>query len=216
MLKAKRNFKAEVQKQEKQEPVKKENKEKIVVEAQKHEVGRFLKQEMKKSRPFPFLADMYKRLYTEDRPLTDNMLTAVRRCMKRAEDWANGKPRKITLKISPFIMRELGIDSRVITGNIKAETAKAWLIEGYADMVENLSYCARCGRELTEPASQVTGFGETCAKKMGIPYDPSGVLSAPERVRKEIRNQFRKKLNNQKFTRWIPKSRAEVIVETTG
>ena len=150
--------------------------------------------------------------------LTDNMQAAIRKCMDREKQWAKEKeekknqpPKSITLKVKPFIMKDLGIDSRIITGVVKAESAKAWLIEGHADMLHNMSFCARCGRELTEPASQVTGFGPTCADKLGIPYDAAGVMGATKKKRESIRKQYVKKLQNQKFERWIPKSQAEVF-----
>jgi Family of unknown function (DUF6011) len=149
--------------------------------------------------------------------LTDNMVSAIRKCMEREKQWAKEKEAKkneparvITLKIKPFLMKDLKIDSRLITGTVKAESAKAWLIEGHADMLENMCWCARCGKELTEPASQTTGYGAICAEKLGIPYDPKEVLGASKAKRAKIRKQFKQKLLNQKFERWIPKSQAEV------
>lgn len=187
-----------------------------VWEEQKKEFGAFLEAAAKKEKPFQFLVDMKKNL--DNGTLTDNMMNAIRKCMDREKQWAKEKeekasqpPRTITLKIKPFLMKDLGIDSRVITGVVKAESAKAWLIEGYADMLQNMSWCCRCGRELTEPASQVTGMGQICAEKAGVPYDIAGVLGMNKKQRAAIKKQFIKKLNNQKFERWIPKSQAEVF-----
>jgi hypothetical protein len=183
---------------------------------QKKEFGKFLEAAAGKDKPFQFLVDMKKRL--DEGTLTENMVAAVRKCMDREKQWAKQKeekasqpPRTITLKIKPFMMKELGIHSRVITGVVKAESAKAWLIEGHADMLESMSFCCRCGRQLTEPASQVTGMGEICADKAGVPYDAAGVLAMNKKQRAAIRKQFVKTLHNQKFERWIPKSQAEVF-----
>lgn len=170
---------------------------------------------------FPFFMDMRVRLIDQGCLLTEKQCEALRKCMKREEEWKaqaknkkEGKPLKnITLKIKPFLMKEMKLDSRVITGAVKAESAKAWLIEGKADMLENASWCVRCGRELSEPASQITGMGSTCASKAGVPYDSEGVLHMAKRQRTAIRKQFQTKLNAQTFERWIPKSQAEVLEE---
>lgn len=183
--------------------------------AQEKEFGTFLAEELAKDRPFQFLKDMAEK-HKAGELLSDNMKNAIRKCMQRAEDRKKDASEDkelptITLKIRQFLMLEMGIDSRVITGKVKAESAKAWLIDGHADMSINLSWCVRCGRELKEPASQLTGMGAVCAEKMGIPYDPKDVLSMPKKERDKIRKQFIKKLKNQKFERWIPKSQVEVL-----
>jgi hypothetical protein len=185
------------------------------------EFGTFLTEASKKTKPFQFLLDM-KAKHDEGAVFTDNMANAVRKCMEREKEWTKQNEEKkkaseagnyptITLKIKPFLMKSLGIDSRIITGKVKAESAKAWLVEGYADMLTDMTFCARCSKQLTEPASMVTGFGATCADRLGIPYDPAGVLGMSKAERKKVRQQFVKKLNNQKFERWIPKSQAEVF-----
>ena len=192
-----------------------ENKE---LENQLAEFKEFLSAAAAKPKPFGFLLDMYHRLVVTKNPLSENMQAAVHKCMDREKEWTQkkedkkaGKLETITLKVKPFIMKDLGIDSRIITGVVKAESAKAWLIEGHADMLHSMSFCARCGKELTEPASQVTGFGPTCADKLGIPYDAENVKSASKKKRESIRKQYQKKLHNQTFERWIPKSQAEVF-----
>lgn len=230
VLKAKRNYKEEVAK-------KNTKAEKGLVDAytkdmekaklngayqkQVEEFGTFLLEASKKDKPFQFLLDM-KAKHDEGVVFTDNMANAVRKCMEREKSWAKENEAKnkaseggnyptITLKIKPFLMKSLGIDSRIITGKVKAESAKAWLIEGHADMLENMSFCARCSKQLSEPASQVTGFGAVCAGKLGIPYDAQGVLGMTKAQRKKIRQQFVKTLHNQTFERWIPKSQSEVF-----
>lgn len=184
---------------------------------QMNEFETFLNEAVVKPSAFGFFVDMHKRLVKDGDTLTDNMVTALRKCKtrddvnsKKKRDEA-GELRTITLKIAQFLMKSLELDSRIITGKILAESPKAWLIEGYADMAKNISYCVRCGRELKEPASQITGMGEICAEKAGVPYDPTEVLGASDKERAKIRKQFIKKLNNQKFQTWIPKSKAEVI-----
>lgn len=225
MMKAKRTYKEDIKKAStkaekkmvedfaKDMQVSQDNK---AWEDQKKEFGAFLEAAAKKEKPFQFLVDMEKNL--DKGTLSDNMMNAIRKCMDREKQWQKEKEEKknepartITLKIKPFLMKDLGIDSRVITGVVKAESAKAWLLEGYADMLDNMSFCCRCGRELTEPASQTTGMGEICAEKAMIPYDPKNVLSATPKKRAAIRKSFKQTLNNQKFERWIPKSQAEVF-----
>jgi hypothetical protein len=225
VLKAKRNYKETVAKKatqaekkmveafEKDMATAKENK---YFKEQVAEFGTFLTEATKKDKPFQFLVDMKAKL-DEGVILTDNMANAIRKCMKREQEWQNkqkaseaGDYPSITLKLKPFYMKNLGLDSRIVTGKVKAETAKAWLIEGHADMLESMSWCVRCGRQLHEPASQVTGMGVICAEKAGIPYDQQDVLSMSAKKRKEIKKQFVKKLHAQKFEAWVPKSQAEV------
>lgn len=227
VLKAKRNYKETVAKKEskqvKSDKAKiKKQEEENQYEAQCNEFETFLRKAVAKDKPFQFLVDMHEKLIVHGFLLTDNMANAVRKCMKREEEWAKKREEQqkaseagdyptITIKVKPFIMKDLKLDSRIITGKVKAESAKAWLIEGHADMLENMSWCCRCGRQLKEPASQITGMGETCAGNAGVPYDPTNVLKASKKERTKIRKQFTKKLHAQKFERWIPKSQAEVF-----
>lgn len=223
-LKAKRNYKESIkQVQSQEEKNNTQRRKQSEIEDKQHmkqrkEFEAFLKEAVAKPKPFQFLVDMHTKLIVDGDLLSENMMNAIRKCMKREEDWKKKKKASeagnyptITLKIKPFLMKSLGIDSRIITGKVKAESGKAWLIEGYADMLENVSYCVRCMRQLTEPASQITGMGSTCAEKAGVPYDPSNVLGASKKARENIRKQFVKKLNNQKFETWIPKSQSEVV-----
>lgn len=147
--------------------------------------------------------------------LTENMVAALRKCKERDEKPAEAPKsaqRTITLKIRQWLMKDLGIDSRIITGKVLQETNKAYQIEGHADFLVNACWCMRCGRELTEPASQITGFGSWCAAEVGVTYDPKGVLLASKAERAAIRRQYAEVLHNQKFERWIPKSQVEEIV----
>jgi hypothetical protein len=234
MMKAKRSYKENLQKvQEKKAAAPKLTKEEKKIadnfardmerakeekqyEEQCAEFETFLRNAAAKNKPFQFLVDMHDKLVVHGSLLSENMVAALRKCKEREEQWAKEREtkkdapaRSITLKVKPFIMKKLNIDSRIITGLVKAESKNAWLIEGHADMLENMCFCARCGRELTEPASQVTGFGAVCADKLGIPYDAAGVLQASKKERAKIRKEYQKKLHNQKFECWIPKSQAE-------
>ena len=162
----------------------------------------------------PFLVSMHDR-HMRGEILSPRMVAAIEKCMEQrkteALENADKKPRIVTIAIPQFIMQNLGIESRIVTGEIINETEKAWYIKGHADIVENLSWCVRCGKELKEPASQVTGMGATCAKKMGIPYDAKGVLSMTKRQRTAIRKKFQKHLKNQTFMEWLPKSRCSIV-----
>ena len=195
-------------------------KEEIQMASQLKEFGEYLAEKIKVS-DFPFFTDMYKKLVLGI-TLTPNMEDALRRCItKDAEREANKlkpveqKPveqkdlPKITCKIRQWIMKQNNLDSRIISGVIKRETAKAYLIEGHADMIEG-SWCMRCGRELTEPASMVIGYGAICCEKVGIPY-PDAILTASKAKRKAIRKELLKVLHAQKFELWIPKSQVETV-----
>lgn len=228
MMKAKRNYKEDVKKAtaEKAEQKMVDSYKKDMAKAkddaqfksQVQEFTVFLTKSLEKKHN-DFFQSMHDKL-DAGVTLSENMVAALRKCMEREKQWAKEREekknapaveKKITLKIKPFLMKSLGIDSRIITGVVKGESKKAWLIEGHADMLVDMSFCARCGRALTEPASQVTGFGAICADKIGIPYDSEGVLSMSKKERAAIRKQFQKKLHDQKFECWIPKSQAEVF-----
>ena len=199
-----------------------ESKEQAQLKSQDQEFRAYLERKVANTpeKYVGFFRDMLK--YMNDGViLTDGMVNALRKCIQRdiqrdqefeaKRNNLQSAQRPITLKIKPWLMKDMGIDSRIISGVVKAESAKAYLIEGNADMLVNACWCMRCGRELTEPASQVTGFGEWCASKIGIPYR-TDILLASAKVRKEIRMQFVRKLHDQKFERWIPKSQVEEIV----
>lgn len=215
MMKAKRSYKEDIAQKERWD------KKDSQVEAQCEEFETFLRNAIAKPKPFQFLVDMHEKLIIQGHPLSENMENAIRKCMEREKEWEAKKASSeagdyptITLKVKPFIMKDLGIDSRIITGKVKAESGKAWLIEGHADMLENVSFCVRCMRQLTEPASQITGMGSTCAEKAGVPYDSQNILNASKKEREKVRKQFIKKLHKQRFERWIPKAQAEVFDQT--
>lgn len=145
--------------------------------------------------------------------LSENMIGALRKCKDRDAGKAEPFPeRPIVLKLKPWMMQSMNLDSRIISGTVKAESAKAYLIAGHADMLMNACWCMRCGRELTEPASQLTGLGAICASKLNVPYDVNDILSASKAERKAIRQQFLMKFHSQTFERWIPKSQVEEVV----
>lgn len=151
--------------------------------------------------------------------LTENMENAIRKCIANDEvrkKRQNAKPEElptITLKLKRWLMKEIGIDSLVITGKVRWESTKAWMIEGYADMPADCSFCVRCGRPLTEPASIIAGMGAICAEKAQHPY-PAELLNLPAKQKHAYRKKLQAVLQNQKFERIIPKSQAEVLSYT--
>lgn len=217
MMKAKRNYKQMVNEKEASKALQadmEQAKDTSNLHKQKKEFVFFLEKKVNEGKMSPFIKSMAKRLFIDEQPLTENMVNALRKIMNEEKTTKAMKSTDyptISLKIKPFLMKELNLDSRIVTGKVKAESAKAWLIEGHADMNEHMSFCVRCMKKLTEPASQVTGMGAICAEKAGIPYDSKNVLAMSKKEREKIRKQFIQKLQNQKFERWIPKSQAEVI-----
>lgn len=170
---------------------------------------------------FSFFTDMLERLFN-NQTLTPNMVVALRKCVVQdAERKANkANPHKpvdekdlpeVTFKMKQFWAKKNDLGSRVITGKVLRETAKAYLLKGHADMVEG-SWCMRCGRELTEPASMVIGYGAVCCEKLGISY-PSDILTSSKKERLAIRKKIMVVLHNQTFETWIPKSQIEAIIK---
>ena len=182
--------------------------------AQQEEFLPYLEEKLQKKEN-EFFRSMYTKL-TSGILLTENMVKALRKCMERDRNGYEQKQPEdvlvLTLKVKQWWAKKHNLDSLIITGVVKAETQKAYLMEGHADMIEKLNYCVRCGRELTEPASMVTGMGKVCADKAGIPYDPEGVLGASKAERKKIRERFIRKLREQRFEAWVPKSQIDEVI----
>lgn len=195
----------------------KEAKSKAILTAQRVEFLAYLQAKVAQ-KPEGFFADMLARL-GRDTELTENMANAIRKCMSGdIEREANknkpvdeSKLPKLTMKMRKWWTEQNNLDSRVITGIVLVETAKAYKMKGTADMIEG-TFCMRCDRELTEPASMVIGFGPICAGKLGIPY-PTDILTAPKKVRQAYRNELLNKLHDQKFELWVPKSQIQEILK---
>jgi hypothetical protein len=193
----------------------KENKQLTEQEA---EFGDFLKAQLAKTgKGNDFFASMATKLLIEKRVLSENMVNALRKCMnvekepKKEEPIDESTLPKATFKIRQWLMKDRNLDSRIISGIVLKETAKAYLFKGHADMLETQSWCMRCGKPLTQPASYTIGFGEVCADKMMVPY-PSDLNEMNSRQRKAYRRKILGVLHNQKFECWIPKSQVEEIV----
>lgn len=158
--------------------------------------------------------------------LTENMVNAIRKCKTQDAQWAAEKTEKeaqkdqpidykkctkLTLKMKPWWMKANKLESLVITGYVVAESAKAYLIHGHADMIEGC-WCMRCGKELTLPASYTIGYGETCASKMGVPYPGDlNVMTAKQKA--AYKKTILKTLHNQTFEAWVPKSQVVEILK---
>jgi len=190
-----------------------------ILDAQKGEFLYWLEQKAQDS-SFVFFSDMFKRI-NNGQVLTPNMITALRRCM--GQDAERSNPDKpvdekdlptMTFKMKQFWTKKNDLGSRVITGKVLRETHKAYLLKGHADMVEG-SWCMRCGRELTEPASMVIGYGAICCAKLGVDY-PSDILTSSKKERLAIRKKLMTVLHNQTFEAWVPKSQIEEIIEKKG
>jgi hypothetical protein len=125
--------------------------------------GEFEKAGKEGRRLSDFFTSMRTKLICAD-ALSENMVNALRKCKDRpalSEVKKDAKTVVLTLKIKKFLQKQLELDSRVITGVVKCESAKAYLMEGHADMLSTMSWCMRCGKGLTQPASYTIGFGET-------------------------------------------------------
>lgn len=191
------------------------------LEAQKNEFEAWLEDKVKASN-FQFFADMLQKI-KKNQTLTPNMEAALQKCMKQDAERtvqpksADASPVNIeslptiTLKMKQWWTRQQDLGSRVITGKILRETAKAYHIKGHADMIEG-TWCMRCGKELTEPASMVIGYGPTCCAKLGVPY-PDDIKTASKKERQAIRKKLMVVLHNQTFEAWVPKSQIEEIIK---
>ena len=157
-----------------------------------------------------FLQSMYERLQ-KGWALTPNMVKALDDAIARDERNANPvKPRKI-LKLSKWWMKKQGFYSMVLNASIEVETVKAYKVVGHADIMHG-TWCVRCGRELTQPASFTIGYGSDCAKKVGIPY-PKALNAMSDADVEKYREELLGKLKEQVFEGWIPKSQVVEVIE---
>lgn len=190
--------------------------EQKLLESQKADYLEYLEKKVKES-DFQFFSNMLDKL-NAGRTLTGNMTAAIDRCIARDKEMKEraNKPQepvdesklpKVTFKMKQWWTMQNKINSRVISGIVLRETQKAYLVKGSADMVEG-TFCMRCGRELTEPASMLIGFGPDCCELLGIPY-PDDVKTASEAKRRAIREQLLKVLHDQQFELWVPKSQIQ-------
>lgn len=108
--------------------------------------------------------------------------------------------RRVRLIIAKWIAREKDIPV-AIEGVITKETEKAIFIEGSV-WIEDAICCARCGRELTHPASRLVGVGPECAAKWLV-YYPSRKI---EDWTEEELNALKAKVGERKVSAWLPKS----------
>lgn len=125
----------------------------------------------------------YQPHYAKDRP-------------KAAE--LGGRPAVIYLP--RWLMAEKGLASPKLEGVVIRETAKAVLFSGSA-LMRPSTLCHRCGLEITNPVSQLVGYGPVCSEYLGIPRD----------VGKGELERFKEKAAEMtKWEGWLPKSRVEV------
>lgn len=113
--------------------------------------------------------------------------------------------RRVRLIITKWLAREKDVPV-AIEGVVTKETEKAIFMEGSA-WVEDAICCARCGRELTHPASRLVGIGPECAAKWLV-YYPSRNL---EDWTEEELKALKAKVGERKVACWLPKSAIEKV-----
>jgi hypothetical protein len=149
-------------------------------------------------------------------PRTDEHAEALRKYLgveKAEKNEIDGTPMKLRMKA--WWCKQNSIESRIITGVVTRETEKAYFFIGHADMLDSAT-CWRCGKNLTNPASYFAGVGETCAKKLGVPY-PHEVALMTEKEKTNFKKKIKQVLKKQTIEGWIPKSQVvEVLNGSKG
>lgn len=102
------------------------------------------------------------------------------------------------------------LNCRTFTFDVYVETPRAYKVKGTADIIEG-TFCFRCGKQLTEVASQTIGFGEICAKKVGVPY-PVNIVQATKEERDSYREKVQKIVKDVAFEGWLPKSMVSEVI----
>lgn len=89
----------------------------------------------------------------------------------------------------------------VMYGKVLKQSEKMIYMELHGDIVDAVNFtCAKCGKELKHPVSQCLGIGPECGEHAYI--NPFNTLEELEAAVAEMRT----KLQNIKWTGWIPKS----------
>src|SRR5690606_6329970 len=77
---------------------------------------------------------------------------------------------RVGVRVPAWLAFKLQLVSRELEGTVEAATSRALLFRGSAVVRESRS-CLRCGREITNPVSQLAGYGPECSRKLGIPRE---------------------------------------------
>jgi hypothetical protein len=187
----------------------------LMMNAQYQQFAEFLNEKVATTKS-DFIKAMHQRL-AEGKELTPNMVSSLQNAILRDQQYKKDraerenapKPTK-TFKMRKWWVNEIGLHSRVVTVEIHAETERAYKVTGHADIV-NGSWCMRCGRKLTQPASFTIGFGAECADKVGIPY-PKELNTMSEKELKEYREKLLGILQEQTIDMWLPKSQIDRVI----
>lgn len=147
--------------------------------------------------------------------LSDKQLAAAERCMNRDKqpklEVVKAEP-KFSIKAGQVLEVTKGFAKAIAEKNgsprtffnfevleVKAETAKAILIRTKASS-KVTSQCCVCGRELTDPASILSGIGPVCAENNGIPH---GNVEVTKAALEQIASE------EVEVETWVPKSRVK-------
>lgn len=140
--------------------------------------------------------------------LSDKQISAAERCMKKDKPTLPKGP-NLSLKPGQVLEVTKGFAKKIAEKNsssatffnfevieVLAETAKALLIKTKAS-AKVTSHCCVCGRELTDPASIMSGIGPICAENNNLPHGDVDLTKAmlEEMASKEVQLET-----------WIPKS----------
>src|SRR5690606_9491057 len=113
---------------------------------------------------------------------------------------------RVGVRVPSWLAFKLRLVSMELEGTVEAVTPKALLFNGSAVVRESRS-CLRCGREITNPASQLAGYGPECSRKLGIPREFSAEDIAA--IRAAVKSQT-------KLQVWLPRAQVEVEVLEPG
>lgn len=104
----------------------------------------------------------------------------------------------VEVHTNKFIREANALPSCELIGIVKHVTARAVLFDGTI-LVRQSENCHRCGREITNPVSQLCGYGSTCSEIVGVPRD-----FTPEQI-EAVKLQL--ETANVVENVWLPKSR---------
>lgn len=117
-----------------------------------------------------------------------------------AKQRAVAKDGRVIVTIPSWLMKEKGLGSPKLEGEVVKATEKAILFRGHV-LLQRSKTCHRCGLEITNPVSQIVGYGPICSEYIGIPRDVS---------EEEIKRFMEEAKERTLWEGWLPKSKIRV------
>jgi hypothetical protein len=110
--------------------------------------------------------------------------------------------KQIEVELKAYICQHENIGA-FMAFDVTKESDNAIYVKGHG-LWRSPVFCIRCRQDLTDPASRILGYGETCAEKMGR-WHP-GISKGAEREALKRQDEVKNGYQDIKYEGWLPKS----------